>query len=379
MKIKNTLLLLVLTLSLVSMPAYSATDLDFDPPTKVNDLEVLIQDSSVSLSWSPSSDNIGVTGYKLFSSINPIDLTSPQFTEPTLDVDNVLTYTVNGLENGQMYYFTVKALDAMGNVSDEFADMVTATPQGGIIDLPTPDLTELLNEDQLHNASAEDDGHSPKMINATIEDKAILHLYFSEKIFVPVNAIELSVFALEEEETGIHIMIDDFEYYKESEHENEDKTHIKVSLMEELLDDTNYVVTITEDITDLNGNRVIYEDGDQILLNTSINLYDGEDTNSEVVDVITETTPEEGTVDNFDQLFDDLIDDDLISESIQDELNKIQDSANQDIMDEVDNTIGHPLSANLVSEENTIADTGPLTSLFLLSSLGLSGYVLRRK
>ncbi|MFD0137028.1 carbohydrate binding domain-containing protein [Streptomyces sp. NPDC127159] len=61
--------------------------------------------SSVSLSWSASSDNVGVTGYDVYSGSNQV-----------LTVSGT-SATVSGLSAGTSYTFTVKARDAAGNVS----------------------------------------------------------------------------------------------------------------------------------------------------------------------------------------------------------------------------------------------------------------------
>ncbi len=59
----------------------------------------------MSLSWSASSDNVGVTGYDVYSGSNQV-----------LTVSGT-SATVSGLSAGTSYTFTVKARDAAGNVS----------------------------------------------------------------------------------------------------------------------------------------------------------------------------------------------------------------------------------------------------------------------
>ncbi|MBW7461531.1 fibronectin type III domain-containing protein, partial [Paenibacillus sepulcri] len=62
--------------------------------------------TSVSLSWTASTDNIAVTGYDIYK-------------DGTLDgsTTGALTFTVSGLTASTPYSFTVKAKDAAGNVS----------------------------------------------------------------------------------------------------------------------------------------------------------------------------------------------------------------------------------------------------------------------
>jgi len=63
-------------------------------------------DVTVDLSWTAATDNIGVTGYKVYKN---------GILEATLG--NVLTYQVVGLTAATAYNFTVTALDAAGNES----------------------------------------------------------------------------------------------------------------------------------------------------------------------------------------------------------------------------------------------------------------------
>ncbi len=71
--------------------------------------------SSVNLYWSPSTDNVGVTGYKVYQ--NGIFL---------LDVPSTLTPSVGNLSSGQ--YYSVAAYDAAGNVSNVSPSVSGTTP-----------------------------------------------------------------------------------------------------------------------------------------------------------------------------------------------------------------------------------------------------------
>jgi beta-glucanase (GH16 family) len=62
-------------------------------------------DVSVSLSWTASTDNVGVTGYEVFTN------------GASLGTTTATTYTVTGLIPNTSYTFTVKAKDAAGNIS----------------------------------------------------------------------------------------------------------------------------------------------------------------------------------------------------------------------------------------------------------------------
>lgn len=85
--------------------------------------------SSVSLSWTASSDNVGVTGYNVY-----------QGTTLALTVTGT-TATVTGLAASTTYSFTVVAKDAAGNVSAGSAAVSATTQSGGGGQLPKHTLT----------------------------------------------------------------------------------------------------------------------------------------------------------------------------------------------------------------------------------------------
>ncbi|MFC4099004.1 fibronectin type III domain-containing protein [Paenibacillus xanthanilyticus] len=63
-------------------------------------------DTSVSLSWTASTDNVGVTGYEIYRGATLAGTTT-----------GATTYTATGLAPSTAYSFTVRAKDAAGNVS----------------------------------------------------------------------------------------------------------------------------------------------------------------------------------------------------------------------------------------------------------------------
>lgn len=75
--------------------------------------------SSVSLSWSPASDNVGVTGYDVYRGSQLAgSVTGTSFTD-------------SGLSASTAYSYTVKARDAAGNVSPASAAVTATTASGG--------------------------------------------------------------------------------------------------------------------------------------------------------------------------------------------------------------------------------------------------------
>lgn len=82
---------------------------DTQAPTAPGNLHVMgtPTSSSVTLMWNPSTDNVGVTGYKIYRGTTLAGTVSGTTTE----------YTVSGLSASTSYTFTVRAIDATGNES----------------------------------------------------------------------------------------------------------------------------------------------------------------------------------------------------------------------------------------------------------------------
>lgn len=79
---------------------------DNDPPTIPSNLNASnVTNSSLTLSWSGSSDNIGVAGYRIYKNNSSIGQTAS------------LTYNVQSLAPATTYSFYVKAYDEAGNFS----------------------------------------------------------------------------------------------------------------------------------------------------------------------------------------------------------------------------------------------------------------------
>ncbi|TGV01069.1 fibronectin type III domain-containing protein [Flavivirga rizhaonensis] len=86
-------------------------------------------DTTVDLSWTAATDNVAVTGYKVYKDA---------VLEATLG--NVLTYQVTGLTVSTSYNFTVTALDAAGNesvVSNIIATTTNSAITGNLLDTST--------------------------------------------------------------------------------------------------------------------------------------------------------------------------------------------------------------------------------------------------
>ncbi|HEX6499413.1 MAG TPA: glycosyl hydrolase family 18 protein [Micromonosporaceae bacterium] len=92
---------------------------DTTPPSAPTNLHVTgTTSSSVSLAWTASTDNVGVTGYDIYRGGTKVGSATGT------------SYTDSGLAAGTTYTYTVKARDAAGNVSAA-SNQVSATTQAG--------------------------------------------------------------------------------------------------------------------------------------------------------------------------------------------------------------------------------------------------------
>ncbi|MDI1461286.1 DUF4832 domain-containing protein [Catellatospora sp. KI3] len=104
---------------------------DCTAPSVPSNLAVTgVTSSSVSLSWSASTDNVGVTGYQVLR--NGVQIA----------VATGTSYTDTGRSAGTTYQYTVRAVDAAGNVSGTSA-AVSATTTGCSGDCTAPSAPTL--------------------------------------------------------------------------------------------------------------------------------------------------------------------------------------------------------------------------------------------
>jgi cellulose 1,4-beta-cellobiosidase len=92
---------------------------DTTPPSVPANLAVTgTTSSSVSLSWSPSTDNVGVAGYRVYRNGTQVGTTTST------------SFTDTGLSASTQYTYTVAAYDAAGNVSAPSAAVSATTSSG---------------------------------------------------------------------------------------------------------------------------------------------------------------------------------------------------------------------------------------------------------
>ncbi|MFD0587370.1 lytic polysaccharide monooxygenase [Paenibacillus sp. GCM10027627] len=104
----------------VNFTTQNTTGPDTQAPTAPSGLHVMgtSTPTSIPLMWNASTDNVGVTGYQVFRGTTLVQTVS----------GSTLSYTVTGLTAGTAYTFTIKAIDAAGNVSAASNALTVTTP-----------------------------------------------------------------------------------------------------------------------------------------------------------------------------------------------------------------------------------------------------------
>ncbi|WP_431681802.1 glycoside hydrolase family 6 protein [Kitasatospora sp. KL5] len=108
-------------------PPVGGTTTDTQAPTVPSGLTSPTKTSgSVSLSWTASTDNVGVTGYDVYRGTTLVGSTA------------TTSFTDTGLTASTAYSYTVKAKDAAGNVSAASTALSVTTSAGGTTDTQAP-------------------------------------------------------------------------------------------------------------------------------------------------------------------------------------------------------------------------------------------------
>ena len=109
------------------------------PSAPTNLVATAVSSSQINLSWSASTDNVGVTGYRVFR--GGVQVGTPSGT----------TYSNTGLTASTAYSYTVRAVDAAGNASAN-SNTASATTQG-VTPPPPPPSTKFSINDRVQVAS----------------------------------------------------------------------------------------------------------------------------------------------------------------------------------------------------------------------------------
>jgi fibronectin type 3 domain-containing protein len=104
---------------------------DTTPPSIPTNLSATVSGTQVSLSWTASSDNVGVAGYQILRS------TTNGTGYAQIATSNSNSYTNIGLTAGTTYYYVVRAYDTSNNVSTNSAQAQATVPIPSDVQAPT--------------------------------------------------------------------------------------------------------------------------------------------------------------------------------------------------------------------------------------------------
>jgi chitodextrinase len=108
---------------------YTGKSSDTTKPTSPTNLKASnIDTKSLTLTWTASTDDVGVTNYLIYKDNVLLET-----------VGNILSYSVTGLSTGTSYNFSVIARDAAGNLSPA-ATVIAATVVAPIVNPTLPTL-----------------------------------------------------------------------------------------------------------------------------------------------------------------------------------------------------------------------------------------------
>jgi chitinase len=151
--------LLVLALIVTSLPhttVFAARDRKA-PSAPTNLHTTTVEETSVSLAWSASTDNVGVKAYDIYKDSKLIGSTT------------MTSYTVNSLTSGTSYSFYVRAKDVAGNISVS-SNVLTVITKETIVTPPPTDPTPTTKTSTIvgyYAAWAAYSNYTPDMIDAT--------------------------------------------------------------------------------------------------------------------------------------------------------------------------------------------------------------------
>ncbi|MFH1284505.1 MAG: fibronectin type III domain-containing protein [Candidatus Peregrinibacteria bacterium] len=165
--------------AILSATALTALAADTTSPSDVENVVATPLDGAVSLSWDAATDDTGIEGYMVYYGTSSVTETGQTYDE-SVDAGNVLQYTVDGLDNGTEYYFSIIAYDAVGNESLSWAIEQSATPS--------------------EDAGTIEDTDAPQVSNAEALNKEEVKVVFSEAVVLPEQDPQ-DAFGIENDDT----------------------------------------------------------------------------------------------------------------------------------------------------------------------------------
>jgi hypothetical protein len=269
-KVLNGAMLSLMAATLIAPLAYAQEDVipvkttevavaDTVAPVDVQNVKATAGDGSVTLSWNMATDNVAVTGYKIYYGTTSVSEDGAKYDLGPIDAGNKITYKVTGLANGTPYFFAVTAYDDAKNESENYSAEVTGTPAHGAAD------TE-----------------APKAVKAEAVNNVTVKVTFSEAVYLPAESPE-SAFGIKNDATSVNLEV------KDAGIDATDETGKTVELTTATQEaGANYIVTAGIQVKDLADNGIVSGTSDTTLFTGSANepAVTQESTQTEAADTV---------------------------------------------------------------------------------------------
>jgi len=235
---------------------------DTIPPDDVENVKVVASDSEVTLSWDVATDNVRVTGYKIYYGTQSVTGGGSDYNLAPIDIGDLIQYTVTGLTNNTKYYFAVTAVDAIGNESESYSVEVSATPYVNPEVAPKPIFNNtnsgaiVAGTGETLYGSAEKsiekkDSVGPVVVSAEAISLDTVRVIFSEGILLSGENPKINFDIIEKNNPENFLII------KKVEFDSTDLLQQIVILTTAIQNSgTIYTVTAGVNITDKNGNPI---------------------------------------------------------------------------------------------------------------------------
>ena len=237
---KKTLLSVFMSLVVCALPAYALFE-DGQNAILISNLQGSAGDSKVVLTWEATTDLSGeeAQSFVVYSSDTSVAEGLIDDYQTAYPADNS-TLSIEGLVNGQTYYFAAQAIGKDGS-SGPLSEEISVVPTSAEA-LATD--TAVIDTLQVKTAEAT---HSTEIV-----------VEFSEEIFLPEESPELSFSITKADDQSSFLLVWSAEYEKENEGtENEVDVLSRIVLStDEQEEGQEYIVTVSALITNLEGNPI---------------------------------------------------------------------------------------------------------------------------
>lgn len=210
--------------AMLATSAFSAGDTI--APDSPDNVIATAGNAKVVLTWDASKD-ADATGYKVYYGKTSVTKAGQTY-DSTLDVKNVLTYTLAKLQNDTPYYFAVTAYDAAGNESENYSFEASAKPSATLTQADTV---------------------APTVTSAEAISQTLVRVIFSETIVLLEKDPE-TAFSIEDILTQKPLEVVSVEFDPE---DLEEKTVLLTTAAQE---DVEYLLTVGIELEDTAGNII---------------------------------------------------------------------------------------------------------------------------